>query len=234
MHTRRVGAFLIGAWLLGSLLMTFVSSQSLLNVDRFFGSPPASISKELDDVGQDVMRQILRFQAAQHNRHILETWEIIQLGLGGALLATSFLTSHRSRIVLIFTMIMVFMVLIMYFYLTPAMNALARSYDFLPAGAASRERDNFNYYSVWYRVLEILKALLGIAVTARLLFDRYDWQEKLMPGVTASPGKGVRRRRRPPAQTSSSSPAQYSENVTGIVPPADETPSRLEGDPERK
>ncbi len=230
MHTRRVGAFLIGAWLLGSLLMAFVTSQGLMNVDRFFSSPPAQVSKELDDVGPDVMRQILRFQAAQHNRHILETWEIIQLGLGGALLATSFLTSHRSRIVLICTIIMVFMVLVMYFYFTPIMNALARSFDFLPAGAAVQERENFGYYSVWYRVLDIFKALLAIVVAARLLFDRYDWQEKLMPGTAGPSGKGVRRRRRSPAPTSDSSAAQYSEQVTGSAPPVEQPPSQPERD----
>jgi hypothetical protein len=193
MHTRRVGAFLIGAWLLGSLLMAFVSSQSLVNVDRFFSNPPTQVAKEIDDVGPDVMRQILRYQASQHIRHIVETWEVIQLGLGGALLATSFLTSHRSRIVIICSSIMIIMVLIMYFNLTPILNALARSYDFLPATAAIQERENYNYYSVWYRVLDILKAGLGVIVTARLLFDRYDWQEKLLPG----PGgpKGTRRRR---------------------------------------
>ena len=229
MHTRRVGAFLIGAWLLGSLLMAFIPSQGLLSVDRFFSNPPPQISKELDDVGPEVMRQILRFQAAQQNRHIIETWEIVQLGLGGALLATSFLTSHRSRIVLICSTVMVLMVLVMYFYLTPIMNALGRSFDFLPAGAASRERDNYSYYAVWYRVLDILKAMLGIVVTARLLFDRYDWQEKLMPGVTAQSAKGVRRRRRPPSKTGSASD-QYSEHVTEAAPPVDQSPSQPERD----
>jgi hypothetical protein len=194
MHTRRVGAFLIGAWLLGSLLVAFVSSQAYLNVDRFFSSPPAQISKELDDVGPEVMRQILRYQASQHIRHLTETWEVIQLGLGFALLATSFLTPHRSRIVIIGAALMVVMVLIMYFRLTPIMNALARSHDFLPLTAAVQERDAFSYYAVWYRVLEILKAVLGIVITGRLLFDRYDWQEKLLPGST--PSKGVRRRRK--------------------------------------
>jgi hypothetical protein len=195
MHTRRVGAFLIGAWLLGSLLVAFISSQAFLNVDRFFGSPPAQISKEIDDIGPDVMRQILRYQASQHTRHLSETWEVMQLGLGSALLATSFLTAHRSRIVIFSTALMLLIVLVMYFRLTPIMNALARSYDFLPLTASSQERDAFSYYAVWYRVLDILKAALGVIVTGRLLFDRYDWQEKLLPG--SGPAKGVRRRRRP-------------------------------------
>ena len=100
MHTRRVGAFLIGAWLLGAALMAFISSQAFVNVERFLNNPPEQIAKELDDIGPDMMRQILRYQASQHTRHIIETWEVMQLGLGGALLATSVLTAHRSRVII--------------------------------------------------------------------------------------------------------------------------------------
>jgi hypothetical protein len=195
MHTRRVGAFVIGAWLIGTILVAFLSSQSLVNVDRFFANPPLQVAKELNDIGRESMRQILHFQAVQYSRHITETWEIIQLGLGAALLATSFLTSHRSKIVLICTGIMTIMVAIMYFYLTPVMNALGRSFDFMPVGAAVPERENFNYYFVWYRVLEILKSILGLTIAGRLLFDRYEWQDRLIPGAAVS-GKGARRRRR--------------------------------------
>jgi hypothetical protein len=166
--------------------MAFVSSQAVAGVDRFFSSPPPQIAKDVDDVGPEVMRQILRYQSAQHVRHIWETWEVIQLGLGASLLATSFLTSHRSRIVLICCLVMLSMTAFMYLYLTPVMNALARSLDFLPADAAVRERENFNYYTVWYRVLEIFKILLALTITGRLLFDRYEWQEKLIPGSSHS------------------------------------------------
>lgn len=191
MHTRRVGAFLIGAWLFGTLLVAFVSSQSVANVERFFTSQPPQIAKEVDDVGSDVMRQILRYQADQHVRRISETWQVIQLGLGAALLVTAFLTSHRSRIVLACSLTMALIAAVMYFYLTPAMNALARSFDFLPASASIPERENFSRYAVWSRVLEILKIFCALVVTGRLLFDRYEWRDKLIPGR-----KVLRRRNR--------------------------------------
>ena len=209
MHTRRVGAFLIGAWLLGAVLMAFISSQAFVNVERFLNNPPDQIAKELDDIGPDMMRQILRYQASQHTRHIIETWEVMQLGLGGALLATSVLTAHRSRVIISASVIMIAMVLFMYFYLTPAMNALGRSYDFLPPTAALQERENYNQYAVWRRVLEILKALLGFVITGRLLLDRYDWQDKLFPGSSAQ-SRGVRRRRNPQRRSGPNPPESLS------------------------
>jgi hypothetical protein len=189
MHTRRVGAFLIGGWLLGLFLMAFVTSQTLVNVDRILNNPPQAMSKEFEDVGSETMRQILRFEALHLNRHLVETWEVMQLGIGGALLATSFLTTHRSRVVILGTILMLLIVAYMYFSLTPAMKQLARSFDFVPAGAAEAQRHNYEAFAVWSRVLEIMKAGTGLVIMGRLLFDRYDWKATL----TGAPAPAVRR-----------------------------------------
>ena len=154
--------------------MAFVTSQSLLNVDRIMNSPPQQVAKEFSDMGTEVTRQILRFEAQNLNRHLMESWQVMQLGIGGALLATSFLTSHRSRFVIGGTAVMMLIVAYMYFSLTPVMNQLARSFDFLPGGAALRERENYQSFVIWYRVMEILKSILGLIIAARLLFDHYD------------------------------------------------------------
>jgi hypothetical protein len=228
MHTRRVGAFLIGAWLLGALLTAFLTSQSYANVDRFFSNPPLQVSKEIDDIGPDVMRQILRFQASQYNRHISETWEVMQLGILAALLATSFLTSHRSRIVIISTAAMFVMVLIAYLSLTPTMNSLARSYDFLPPGAAMQDRDNYSFYAVWYRVMDVLKAILALLIAGRLLFDRYDWQEKLAPESGST--KNLKRRRRSHSSSRSSSSPTAAASGQAASEESELPTSRTEGD----
>jgi hypothetical protein len=197
MHTRRVGAFLIGGWLLGMFLMAFVTSQGLVNVERIMNSPPEAVAKDMDDLGSDVTRQLLRFGALQLSRHLTETWEVMQLGIAGALLATSFLTSHRSRFVIGGTVLMAGIVAYLYFSLSPAMNQVARTYDFLPATAALREREIFRSYSMWYTALSILQGMIGLVIAGRLLFDRYDWKAKLIGATPPAVSHGkVRRRRR--------------------------------------
>jgi hypothetical protein len=209
-HTRRVGAFLVGAWLLGSLLIAFFAFTSGSGIDRFLRNPPPQISKELEDIGPDAMRQILKHEAAEHIRHTAETWEVIQLGLGAALLVTSFLTSHRSRVMLFCSLAMLAITALMYLYLTPTMNSLARSLDFQPLTASLPERENLTRYSVWYRVLEIFKVLFGLVAAARLLFDRYEWQTKLFPG-RSSQERVLRRRKRSQNGSAISSPDLSSE-----------------------
>jgi hypothetical protein len=199
MHTRRVGAFLIGAWLIGSLIVWFVTSQSLVNVDRILNSPPTTLSREFENMAPDVTRRILTYEAMQHNGHVSEAWEVMQLGLGAALLATSVLTAHRSRFLIGSAVVMTLMTAIMGLYLTPTINALGRSFDFLPAAAPPAVRESVLSYQTWHRVLEVLKTGLGFAIAARLLFDRYNWRDKLIP--TAS--KPTRRRvRRTPSSSS--------------------------------
>ena len=194
MHNRRLGAFLIGAWLIGNVLVWFVTSQSLMNVDRTLSTPPPQTQKEFDDMGPEVTRQILRHQAMRLNRRVVETWEMMQLGMGAALLAISTLTTHRSKVTIVSSALLVLMSAMAAFYLTPAMNALGRSFDFLPATAALRERDAFQRLDVWHRVLTVLSTSVAVVITVRLLFDLYEFRNKLLPNPESKPHK-VRRRR---------------------------------------
>lgn len=192
MHNRRFGAFLMGAWLFGTVLAWFATSQSLANVDRILSTPPPQLEKEFNDMGPDLTRQLLLFEANTLNRRISEMWEVLQVGLAGALLAVSILTSSRSKTMILGALLMMAIASVMAFYLTPSMSALAASYDFLPPGAAPREREAFQRLDVWHRVLVILNMTLALIVTGRLLFDFYEFGGKLVPDWN----KPKRRRRR--------------------------------------
>lgn len=181
MHTRRFGAFLTGMWLAGIVLMWFATSQSLLNVERMFTEPPVQVKNELNNLGPDVARQLFRFQAMQFNRRMEEAWGILQLCLAGALLATSVLTPHRSRVVILCTLTMAILVAINAFRFTPMIAALSRSYDFLPPQANLKERELVAGYLVWQRTLNILKTFLALVLTARFMFDLYDFGKLVMP-----------------------------------------------------
>ena len=157
---------------MGSLVVWFATAQADLTVERIFTSPPPQMQKEINDMGLEVSRQVFRYQSNQFVRRLKETWEVIQLGLGGALLATSILTTHRSRVVILATVILMILAATQAFYLTPLMNGLARSYDFLPATANMRERENFAGFALWHRVAEVFKILLGRGTGSRAAATR--------------------------------------------------------------
>lgn len=189
--------------------MGYVSSQSYVTVERILNSPPGPVAKDLEDLGSDITRQLLRYEASELNRFLAQVWAVVQLGLGAALFASALLTSHRSKFILGLTAAMFLMVVYQMAAIQPSLNALGRSFDFLPPGAAQRERDSYQTQHIWYLVLEVLKIILGVILSARLLFDRYNWQEKVMPKSR----KQLRRRHRTTRTPAATEPAASTEQT---------------------
>lgn len=189
--------------MVGCLLMGYVVSQNMQNVDRILNNPPGPVAKDIEDLGSDITKMLLRFQASEVNRFLGDVWGVLQLGLGAAFLISAVLTSHRSKFLMIVSSAMILLVVLQMFWISPIMTQLGRSFDFLPLTAALKDRENYQSYRVWYVVFEFLKLLFGLALAIRLLFDRYAWQQKL----AGSPQRVSRRRRRHSMGTTSIPPA---------------------------
>lgn len=174
MHTRRVGAFLVGAWLSGMLVMWVVTGQSRVSVSRLLTVPPPNLTEELDRAGPETSRRLLQYQAAELNRHLIETWLVIQLGIGSALVAISILTPHRSSYVGGVAIALIILTASQAFWLTPSAHTAARAMGTLTGDAAIAQGEVHAAYAVWNRALEIIKALLGSLLAIRLLLDRYE------------------------------------------------------------
>ena len=185
--------------MVGCLLMGYVVSQNMQNVDSILNNPPGPVAKDIEDLGSDITKMLLRFQASEVNRFLGDVWGVLQLGLGAAFLISAVLTSHRSRFLMIVSSAMILLVVLQMFWISPIMTQLGRSFDFLPLTAALKDRENYQSYRVWYVVFEFLKLLFGLALAIRLLFDRYAWQQKLASpaAVAAIPWEPPASRRLP-------------------------------------
>jgi hypothetical protein len=208
MHTRRLASFILGMWLLGSLFFTFVTMQSVATVDRIMENPPGPVAKDIEDLGSDITRLLLAYEASELNRFLTNTWEVMQMGLGAAFLSSVLFTSHRSKYLIVVSIVMLLIVAVQTAYISPSMASLGRSFDFMPKAAQAQERENYRNYEVMYSTASTIKLLLGLTLAARLLFDRYAWKKRFS---TEAP-KELRRRRR----SSSSSPE--SGKVAEVVP----------------
>lgn len=211
MHTRRFASFLLGAWLLGSVFFLYVSSESSDVVSQIMSNPPKRLVQELEDLGPDLTRQTLEYQSSELERYLRTAWEFAQIGLGLALLTTSFLTPHRSRFVLIGATLMLGVTLAAAFYASPRLTALGRSFDFSSPQAHLQERQNYASFALTHRTLDAIKILLGIALTGRLLFDRATWN------APKGEKRVLRRRRR----SKSAVPAQPAPEQVDAVDHAD-------------
>jgi hypothetical protein len=184
--------------MLGGLIVSILVIPSLTKqADAIIASPPQQISKDIEDIGTEVARSMLRFQAQEVKRSLLQAWGIIQIGLAAAIFAAVTFTSHRSRFLVIVSLVLTLIVAVETFGILPTLRYTGRVTDFLPLTAYSNEREVNHTYQIWYQVLELLKMALGLGLAGRLLFDFYAWQERVGEDSAASSRhKGRRRRKR--------------------------------------
>ena len=168
MHHSRISAFLLGAWLLGSLFQAFVATRNFKAVDAVLQAPPPKASKMIQKLGNDDARQLLRYLAGEENRGYFESWEIAQLALG-TLLTAFLLFGVEKRLLAGLAGAMLVLTLFQYLKITPDLVWLGRSIAFAPASAEAHARAQFGKLHGIYGAIEILKMLLAVTI-AGLLF----------------------------------------------------------------
>src|SRR5258706_2322755 len=167
-HTR-IAAFVLGAWLFGTLFMTFVATQNFETVDRVLKNPPPEAFRLILALGNDNARQFLRYTAGEENRFFFENWELAQIVLG-VLLTGLLIFGVGSRMLAGFSGAMLILTVFEHLKITPEMTWLGRSFDFLPWTAESLARDQFWKLHGVYSTIEIVKMLLAV-VMAWFLFQ---------------------------------------------------------------
>jgi hypothetical protein len=158
MH-RRIAAFLLGAWILGSLFMMFVATQNFGTVDRVLASAPPTMIRAM---GSEHARQLLRYMAGQENQLFFVTWEFAQIVLSAALAALLFFVVG-NRFLAILAGGLFLLTAVQRFWVTPEMISLAGQLD--TATLASR----FSGLHAIYGVIEVLKLLIAVAIGCVLL-----------------------------------------------------------------
>lgn len=170
MHFPRFAALLAGAWLAGCLFMDMVATQNFRSVDRLLAAPSPQLAERIQSMGgHDAARMLLRHQVAEQNRWYFETWEKMQIVLGVTLLLVLWFGAGRDRWMLVVTLLMLGIVIMMHFFLTPEITRLGRAIDFVPPGIPSADRARFWTLHGAYSGSELMKLGLGIALAVLLL-----------------------------------------------------------------
>jgi hypothetical protein len=170
MHFNRIAAFLLGAWLLGSLFMAFVATQNFATVERVLRSPPADAAKMIQTLGADNARYILRYLAGEENRGFFETWELAQLVLGLILIAV-FLTQKHPALAG-FAGGLLILTAFQHWRITPDLVSIGRSNEFVARTANSVARNQFGKLHAAYGVIEGVKLLFTLVIAGVLFTMR--------------------------------------------------------------
>jgi len=171
MHSRRIAAFLLGAWLAGSLVTISACLTNAGCVEEALRASDTAAQQVIARAGRDGARMLLRSLTAVENARLLAGWELVQAPLG-VLLVIALLMERPTRILAALPLVMVLLAGFEHLFVTPEIAWLSQTVSFLSgaAGAASRGRlDNMQRI---YTVVEALKLLLGVALAVLLFVMR--------------------------------------------------------------
>jgi hypothetical protein len=173
MHTRRLVCLLLGVWLGSAVFMFFVATQNFRSVDRLLAKQtPNEFAASVKTLGTQNARALLRYHSSELNRFYFDTWEKAQLGLGVLLFGMLLFATRVGRIPLTVALLMTGIVALMHWVLTPRIVEFGKMLDFVPADSYSPYRRRFWILHGAYSALEVLKLLLGLALSGWFLWAR--------------------------------------------------------------
>jgi hypothetical protein len=160
----------MGAWIAGTVCMSVVATENFYTIDRLLaGSPNGTFSQAVQQLGQPLSRELLRYLSSELNRLYFQIWNVAQIAI--AALVLWLLAGSREqeraggRRVTRGVLAMLAIVVLMLGWLTPAIVSLGRSLDFVPRDPAPPGMQRFWVLHAAYTSLEMIKLVIGIIVT---------------------------------------------------------------------
>jgi hypothetical protein len=185
-HTRRISTFLIGAWIAGCLLMSFVVVQSPRNPTLVLTSPVPPVAKAMQQLGWDQMSALLRHAASEQTRHLLAVWIDAQIPLSLLVLGCLALATQKRLTPLALCGMMLIVVLFQ-LRIVPELTYQGRATDFAPGSEDVTAVTRYWALQQVFVASEVIKLLCG-GVLASYLFifrtHRRDAAEKRPAALT--------------------------------------------------
>jgi len=147
MSSQRIAAFVLGAWIMGSLFMIFVATQNFQTADAFANAEAHAVGREM---------------AGRLNQLFFVDWERTELLLGIVFVALAWLGVQRVWLGGISTATLA-LVAMQHLLVTPRMLSLSQHLD---NAAMAGE---FGRLHAMYGISEVLKLVLLFALAAILL-----------------------------------------------------------------
>jgi hypothetical protein len=154
------------------MFMDITAIANFRAVERFLADPGIPSAEVIHNAGQDKARILLRRAAGESNGWLFEQWEWIQLIVGLALLLVLLFGERPPKIPMALVVIMMILVMVERFALTPNVMRLGRIVEFLPADPKLPDRVSFHFYHTAYTALDLVKLTASFAIAAILIFRR--------------------------------------------------------------
>jgi hypothetical protein len=179
MHARRFACMLLGFWLAGSVLTTFIAADSANAAGRMLVDHGSAAGLRISAMGREEARTMLAYPVRQQVRWWLAEWANLELALGAFFFLFLLFGTREGKLALSFTLGIYLIVLFQRFFTMPQMLYLGAQMDFVPMNMVLPERNQLIAVQNAFTGVEIFKALailgLGLYMIARTRRSSHAW-----------------------------------------------------------
>jgi hypothetical protein len=179
MHARRFACMLLGFWLAGSMVMTFIAADSANSAGRLLRDHGPAASLRIGAMGQEEARIMLAYPVRQQVRWWLGEWGNLELALGAFFFLFLLFGTREGKLALSATLGIYAIVLFERFFTLPQMLYLGAQMDFVAVNVVIPERNELIAVQNAFTGVEIFKALailgLGVYMIARARRSSHSW-----------------------------------------------------------
>jgi hypothetical protein len=171
MHSRRFACLLLGMWLAGGILMTWVSHENTHAAERLLVQADPAATLRMKVLGFSETSLLVRYEAAELTRNEVEVWEDVQLLLGTFFFLFLLFGTAEGKFPLAVGLVLLLCVIGQRYFISPVIVSYGRVTDFADAAASSGYRAKLLVMQGGYLAIEITKSV-GMVVLAGLLIAR--------------------------------------------------------------
>jgi hypothetical protein len=169
MFSRRLAIYLLGVWMGCCMLVDALALEGHRIATRILDIPIIEAKTALTKAGDAPIGPLLHHLASEQVRATLQSWESAQLVLALLMLVLLVFTDQRKILAIAATALMGLLALLQHYGVTPDLNVLGRSVDFMAESASFSTRAQIWTLTQIYGVLETAKLAVG-GVLASYLF----------------------------------------------------------------
>ncbi len=172
MHARRLACFILGMWLAAGLAVAWLERTDFRTIQEVLAQPDPAVAERVKALGAHETYLLMGRVEWEQRQRTTERWESVQLILGAGFFFFLLFGTREGKLPLAMALLLVAMVALERFLLTPEVLSLARIAGLAPSRASSAEEVRRMVLSSTHGGFEIAKWIVQVALAAVMVVPR--------------------------------------------------------------
>lgn len=172
MHARRLACFILGMWLAAGISVAWLERADFQTIQDVLSQPDPALAARLKAVGARETSLLMGDVVVEQRRRTVERWESVQLALGLGFFFFLLFGTREGKLSLAMALLLVAMVVLERFLLTPEALSLGRIAGVMPGRGLSGEEIRGTFLGSMHQGFEIAKWVTQAALATVLVVRR--------------------------------------------------------------